>query len=768
MRVLVTDGDNRAALAVVRSLGRAGHTVIVGEKRSPSLAQTSRYCAHRLNYPDPVKTPDVFVEYVAGYARSNPIDAILPVSDITTLLLTAERGRLAATCAIPFAPAATIQRAADKIDMLQTAQRLGVPVPHTVIVPSPFEVPDHDLGYPVVIKPWRSRIRVATGWVSTSVSYARTAAELEHDLASRPAHEFPVMLQERIIGSGIGVFACYHHGKTVALFSHRRLRERPPWGGVSVLSESVALPPLATAYATRLLDEIGWHGVAMVEFKNDRSDGQPKLMEVNGRFWGSLQLAIEAGVDFPRLLLQTLEPRGFNGLPTYRVGVKSRWLWGDFDSLLQTWSRNEAGPGLPASRWQSLREFVRFWDPAVHYDNPKWHDPQPGLFETSSRVRSAVGALVTKSARTVPSRPHRRAASIVSSGLRVAVADSPEARELCEHEWNALAAQNETNSVFQTHQWARSWWSSFRDQHQSKLITVRDADGLVGLVPLVLNQSTREGVVNFLGDARADYCDVLARRDKSAILKPVIDMLREDDCWNVIELNNIPAASQTVSVVKELCERNGFFAVAGTHYPCPALVIAGHEAQAAAIMNKESLRRKENALRRTGVLTFRDFTLAADIEPLLDAFFDQHIARWSPSATPSLFEHPRNRDFYRKLTREMAPAGWLAFSVVEFDGAPIAFHYGFDYNGSLLWYKPSFDPSIAARSPGMVLVRHLIRSAVEKGRRELDFTVGDEPFKKRFTNVVRQTANIHIYRDRTRYLYERSKRQLTAAVKTRT
>jgi hypothetical protein len=112
MKVLVTDGDNRAALAVVRSLGRAGHTVIVGEKRSPSLAQTSRYCAHRVIYPDPVSTPDVFVEYLVSCVRTLRIDAILPVSDIITFLLTAERARFASTCAVPFAPAATIERAA--------------------------------------------------------------------------------------------------------------------------------------------------------------------------------------------------------------------------------------------------------------------------------------------------------------------------------------------------------------------------------------------------------------------------------------------------------------------------------------------------------------------------------------------------------------------------------------------------------------------------------------------------------------------------------
>ena len=71
----------------------------------------------------------------------------------------------------------------------------------------------------------------------------------------------------------------------------------------------------------------------MVEFKQDERDGLPKLMEINGRFWGSLQLAIDAGVDFPALLLQPPDALPSTPLP-YRVGVRNRWFWGDVDSLL--------------------------------------------------------------------------------------------------------------------------------------------------------------------------------------------------------------------------------------------------------------------------------------------------------------------------------------------------------------------------------------------------------------------------------------------------
>jgi predicted ATP-grasp superfamily ATP-dependent carboligase len=389
MRVLVTDGDNRAALAVTRSLGRAGHEVIVAEKHTPSLAQTSRYCHHGVTYPDPVSPTDDFIKALSQIVREQRIDVLVPVADITTFLVTRNRDRFN-PCAIPFAPVEILERAANKVDLIQTATRLRVPVPQMVVVSYGHTVPELSFGYPVVIKPRQSRIRMPRGWVSSSVSYAASPEELRRDLAARPAHEFPVMVQERIVGPGIGVFALYRGGHPVAMFSHRRIRERPPWGGVSVLSESVPIDESSRHYATQLLDALNWHGVAMVEFKRDTRDGELKLMEINGRFWGSLQLAIDAGVDFPALLVRGVEYAGFEEPPSYRIGVRNRWLWGDFDSLLlRLVDRSDAARMMPGHRARTVFEFMKFFGPNLHYENPRLGDLSPFVFESYRWFRAA-------------------------------------------------------------------------------------------------------------------------------------------------------------------------------------------------------------------------------------------------------------------------------------------------------------------------------------------------------------------------------------------
>ena len=133
---------------------------------------------------------------------------------------------------------------------------------------------------------------------------------------------------------------------------------------------------------------------------------------------------------------------------------------------------------------------------------------------------------------------------------------------------------------------------------------------------------------------------------------------------------------------------------------------------------------------------------------MLPRYFDQHVRRWRAKGARSLFEDPLQREFYQELASELQAPGWLLFSVVELEGEPLAFHFGFDYGGSFIWYKPSFEMRHAARSPGLLLIRYMIEDALERNRREVDFTIGDEQFKERFANAERTNVNVAVYHNR--------------------
>jgi predicted ATP-grasp superfamily ATP-dependent carboligase len=126
-------------------------------------------------------------------------------------------------------------------------------------------------------------------------------------------------------GDTLGVELLMDHGKRLAHFMHKRLREFPVHGGPSTLRESIYDGELL-AKATQLLASIEWHGVAMVEFKVDPRDGVAKLMEINPKFWGSIALAIVSGVNFPLLLYQLATGQKVDSFSPYRLNVRCRWL----------------------------------------------------------------------------------------------------------------------------------------------------------------------------------------------------------------------------------------------------------------------------------------------------------------------------------------------------------------------------------------------------------------------------------------------------------
>jgi len=183
-----------------------------------------------------------------------------------------------------------------------------------------------------------------------------------------------------------------NRGRLRAAFAHRRIREKPPSGGVSVLSESVGLDPQLLEYAERMLEALKWHGVAMVEFKRDARDGVSKLLEINGRFWGSLQLAVDSGVDFPYLLYRLAIDGDIDPVFTYRVGVRLRWWLGDLDWLLL---RLQEKGGL-ARRLGAIPEFLRPAGRTARAEVYRRDDPAPAIREISKYSHALLRGAIAR------------------------------------------------------------------------------------------------------------------------------------------------------------------------------------------------------------------------------------------------------------------------------------------------------------------------------------------------------------------------------------
>ena len=369
-RVIVAPSDNVIALSVIRSLGRKGfHVVAVSTGRG--LAHRSRYCCEVV-----YTRADRLADAVLEAARTRPDSFLICLGEPEILALNVRRAELERFARLLFPDSRSFALALNKDQTVALARQAGIPVPRTVaLADDPDLISCQELTFPVVIKPKQQDV------LPFKVKYAATKEELVKELNAMKEHWALLLVQERAAGSGVGIEILIHHGKTVLAFQHRRIREDPPSGGVSVCCISESMDPQLLAWSEKLLNAMEWEGVAMVEFKVDRSTGRVALMEVNGRFWGSLPLAIHAGADFPAALVScNMEGTDWQAR-AYKVGLQCRRLIGE-----TKWLVNVVRDGaLPF--WQAVKAYVSGFQPGMTYYIWDWRDPLPAVVALLKRAR---------------------------------------------------------------------------------------------------------------------------------------------------------------------------------------------------------------------------------------------------------------------------------------------------------------------------------------------------------------------------------------------
>ena len=328
---LVTDGIWRKSLAVVRALAVSGVKVDVGERTWMAPAFLSRYASDRYIYPSIEKKPDSFLDWLKLTIKSNKYDVLITPEEETSLLVAQHLKELSSYIHIPLAEYEKLIFARNKFNLLTQAQKLGIPCPKTLMINTldDARLGIQKLSFPLVLKPV-----IGTG--SQGIRYVATKDESEAECNSMYKKYKEFLLQEYIPGNDYyGVSVIFNaHNQMRSAFVHKKLRQYPITGGASTYAVSTEFPKLVEI-AEALLSSIGWYGCANIEFKIDQRDDTPKLMEVNPRLWGSLQLAIASGVNIPYLLYQLAVNGDIAPHFKYKTGVKFRWfMYGDFMNFL--------------------------------------------------------------------------------------------------------------------------------------------------------------------------------------------------------------------------------------------------------------------------------------------------------------------------------------------------------------------------------------------------------------------------------------------------
>lgn len=389
--ILFLDANKRATLSIIRSIGkRKEYNIICAGKSKLDLCRFSNVTEKYFIYKDPEKNYHVFIESLKLLMGEIKPDYIFPCSDVTlySIYSSAYYEEIKEKLIAP--DKKVYMESFDKKHMNHLAAQCKVRIIE--------EVSSSALTFPVVIKPRQSRNLVNNKIIFGFREFAYNEAEFINGLKKISHHDQMPLIQKKIQGNGYGLFAATKEGKIFASFAHERIREFPPDGGVSTLRRSKEIHPSLLDASTKIIQRLNWTGIIMVEFKGETEESAD-FMEVNGRPWGSMDLAVASGVDFPNIMIDIfINKLSYEQLynkynKTYIIGCYSQWIVGEIKHVRYLMQLKQPFRNCIKALCQILKKH-----PNVTYDTFRADDPWPFLFELLSIFNNKISFIKNKMA----------------------------------------------------------------------------------------------------------------------------------------------------------------------------------------------------------------------------------------------------------------------------------------------------------------------------------------------------------------------------------
>jgi len=381
VRILVTNSSYWNALAVVRALGRAGHSVFVAGPRSASrlarqgVATWSRYSAKKLYYTDPAHDAEQYASDIVEILQSESIDVLCPIGIKEVLATLRSEDTIRPLVAIPFGSYEAVSEANDKSHVMRAAAEAGVPTPQTEHVEGIEGLRALQVDSPTVVKTCIGAASQGVWMVPDPERWPQTLTQISEKLEKTEAAERLYLdaerfvVQELIPGRVHDVCLLADHGEVKALLTQERIKTVSLSGGAGLMNVTTREPEIAE-YARRLVRHLQYHGLAQVEFIRDSRDGSYRLLEINAKYWGTLALSVAAGIDFPGLAVQLAIGRPVPESFDYRVPLTYRWR---FPGEVIAWFKQR-------KEGASLRSILAPPPGPVRSDW-RWSDPLPSVHQ---------------------------------------------------------------------------------------------------------------------------------------------------------------------------------------------------------------------------------------------------------------------------------------------------------------------------------------------------------------------------------------------------
>lgn len=331
--------------------------------------------------------------------------------------------------------------------------------------------------------------------------------------------------------------------------------------------------------------------------------------------------------------------------------------------------------------------------------------------------------------------------------------------DLCEA-WDDLLLQSDGANAQLTREWLGSWWETFGRNSRLALVTVRDAGKITGIAPLMVTKVIGKAgaalkKLTFIGDGHTDYHDVLIadERREETVRTLVEFILRERESWDALCFQNFRGDSANLPVLREAFKDTPLTLAQRVNIQSPYISLEGTWADYYGAVGKNmrsDIRRRSNRLARMGRAEFVRLHEVDDIDGILETLKAIHVKCRQMQGGRSWYIDPRRLAFASRVLKRFGDRQWLDLVLLKLNGRVIAYYLGFAYRSKVYFWNTGFDPEFSEVSPGKLLLHHWIKDSFAQGYREFDFMVGEEPYKRQWTNAVRPNYELFVFKKTVR------------------
>jgi len=339
--------------------------------------------------------------------------------------------------------------------------------------------------------------------------------------------------------------------------------------------------------------------------------------------------------------------------------------------------------------------------------------------------------------------------------LKISVVDNEQEFESLHDDWNDLVRQSSSDTIFLTWEWIRSWWGSYGVGRRLWILKVERQGNLVGLAPFYQGEFRRFGMFDYRGlyligdgSSDSDYLDLISKRgEEEFVARSIVKhLLKHEDQWDVLFLNEIPEASLHLQWLRKCAGEEGWYWQEAV-VPCSCVCLPSDwDGYLRSLKSRvrTKIRSLASRLEHNFKVGFDCCERSDELESRLESLFFLHNQRWQADGREGVFRSPAKRLFYKEMSRHFLARGWLRLYSLSLNGRYVAHQFCFEYRNSIFLLQEGFDPTSAEHGVGNVLRAYVFRDCIDRKVAVYDFLGGVTPHKLswggRIKNSIRGKA----------------------------